>query len=66
MPDFRNVLNTFVRHDHDLEPEHPRLFRFIENWQDTIEGALHSVRFTRRKMISPGEWSNVVGEFRYH
>jgi len=27
---------------------------------------LHSVRFTHRKMIAPGEWRNVVGEFRLH
>ena len=40
------------------------LFKFIEFWQDEIEGPLHSVRFTHRKMIAPGEWRNVVGEFR--
>ena len=38
----------------------------VQGWQDEIEGPLHSVRFTHRKMISPGEWRNVVGEFRYH
>ena len=29
MPDYRNVLNTFVWQDYDLAPDHPRLFRFI-------------------------------------
>jgi len=24
------------------------------------------VRFTHRKLIGPGEWRNVVGEFRLH
>ncbi len=64
MPDYRNVLNTFVWQDYDLAPDHPRLFKFIEFWQAEIEGPLHSVRFTHRKMIAPGEWRNVVGEFR--
>ena len=40
--------------------------KFIEFWQREIEGPLHSVRFTHRKMISPGEWRNVTGEFTYH
>ncbi|AWI85586.1 aspartate-semialdehyde dehydrogenase [Alloyangia pacifica] len=66
MPDYQNVLNTFVWQEYDLAPDHPRLFRFIEFWQEEIEGPLHSVRFTHRKMISAGEWRQVVGEFRYH
>ena len=35
-------------------------------WQEKIDGPLHSVRFTHRKLIAPGEWRNVVGEFRVH
>jgi len=63
IPDFQNVLNTYVWQEYDLAPDHPELFKFIEFWQDSIEGPLHSVRFSHRKMISPGEWRNVTGEF---
>jgi uncharacterized protein Usg len=66
MPDYRNVLNSFVWQEYDLAPDYPKLFGFIEFWQEKIEGPLHSVRFTHRKMIAPGEWRNVVGEFRLH
>lgn len=66
MPDYTHVLNTFVWQDYDLAPDHPRLFKFIEYWQEEIEGPLHSVRFVHRKMISPGEWRNVVGEIPVH
>ncbi|MBN2631346.1 MAG: usg protein [Rhodobacteraceae bacterium] len=66
LPDYRNVLNTFVWQDYDLAPDYPRLFKFIEHWQETIEGPLHSVRFTHKRLISPGEWRNVVGELRLH
>ena len=64
MPDYRNVLNSFVWQDYDLAPDYPQLFHFIEYWQDQMDGPLHSVRFTHRKWIGPGEWRNVVGEFR--
>lgn len=63
MPDYRNVLNSFVWQEYDLAPEYPRLYKFIEFWRAKIEGPLHTVRFTHRKLISPGEWRNVVGEF---
>ncbi|MBI1418033.1 MAG: aspartate-semialdehyde dehydrogenase [Limimaricola sp.] len=63
MPDHPHVINTFVWQDYDQAPDHARLFRFIEYWQESIEGPLHSVRFVHRKMISPGEWRNLVGEY---
>lgn len=66
MPDHRNVLNTFIWQDYDQAPDHERLFGFIEFWQAEIEGPLHSVRFTHRTLVAPGEWRNVVGEFRLH
>lgn len=66
IPDFRNVLNTFVWQEYDLAPDYPKLFDFIGFWQGQIEGPLHSVRFTHRKLISAGEWRQVVGEWRLH
>ena len=66
MPDFSHVLNTYVWQDYDLAPDHPRLFEFIEFWQRELDGPLHSVRFTHRKMISPGEWRNVTGVLNLH
>ena len=66
MPDYPHVLNTFVWQDYDLAPDHEKLLGFIGFWQAEIEGPLHSVRYTHRKLVAPGEWRNVVGEFRYH
>ena len=36
MPDFQNVLNSFVWQEYDLAPDHPRLFKFIDFWQREI------------------------------
>lgn len=66
MPDHPHVLNSFVWQDYDLAPDHDRLLKFIGFWREEMDGPLHSVVFTHRKMISPGEWRNVVGEFKYH
>ncbi|MCY3995503.1 MAG: usg protein [Rhodobacter sp.] len=66
MPDYLNVLNSFIWQDYDLAPKHPKLCGFIKFWKEEIEGPLHSVRFSHRRMISPGSWRNVVGEFTVH
>ena len=66
LPDFHSLLQEYIWQDYDLAPDYPKLFSFIEFWQEKIEGPLHSVRFTHRKLISPGEWRTVVGEFRLH
>lgn len=52
--------------DYDLAPDHPKLFEFVEFWQSKLDGPLHSVRFTHRKLIGAGEWQNQVGEFTLH
>lgn len=66
LPDHPAVLNSFVWQEYDLAPDHDRLLGFIEYWRAEIEGPLHSVRFVHRRLISPGMWRNVTGEFTYH
>jgi uncharacterized protein Usg len=66
IPDYRHVLNSFIWQDYDLAPDYPRLFQFIEFWQRELDCPLHSVRFTHRKLIAPGEWRNVTGEWTVH
>lgn len=66
MPDYIHVLNTFTWQDYDIGPDYPKLFKFIEFWQREIEGPLHSVEFTHRKLIAPGEWRHVKGVFTLH
>ena len=66
MPDYQNVLNSFHWQEYDLAPDYPALFAFIEFWQTKIEGPLHSVRFTHRKLVAPSEWRNVTHELYLH
>ena len=66
MPDYVHVLNSFIWQDYDIAPDHPKLFKFIEFWQEKLEGPLHSVCFTHRRELAPGKWRNVKGEFSFH
>ena len=64
MPDHPGLLQTFVWQHYDLAPKFPALYRFIDFWQEKIEGALHSVSYTHKRLIAPNEWRNVSGELR--
>ncbi|HEU0223015.1 MAG TPA: usg protein [Paracoccaceae bacterium] len=63
MPDYRNLIQTYVWQEYDLAPDFPKLFGFLDFWRREIEGPLHSVVYTHRRLIRPGEWRRVDGEF---
>ncbi|MEZ5812299.1 MAG: usg protein [Rhizobiaceae bacterium] len=66
MPDHPHVLQSFIWQTYDIAPKFPVLFRFIDFWKEKIEGPLHSIRYTHRKLISASEWRNVSGELVLH
>jgi uncharacterized protein Usg len=66
LPDHPHVLQTFVWQEYDLAPKFPVLHRFIEFWKAKLEGPLHSVSYTHKRLIAPNEWRNVNGEFVLH
>lgn len=63
MPDHPHLLQSYVWQDYDIAPKFPVLIGFIDFWKTRLEGPLHSVRYTHRKLISPSEWRRVDGEF---
>ena len=66
LPDHPHVLQTFIWQDYDLAPKFPVLFGFIEFWRAKLDGPLHSVYYTHRKLIAANEWRRVDGEFVLH
>ena len=66
MPDHPAVLQTYVWQDYDLAPRFPVLLKFLDFWREKLEGPLHSIRYTHRRLIAPNEWRNVQGQFMFH
>lgn len=60
LPDHPSVLQTFVWQEFDLLPDFPMLKRFLDFWERSIEGRLHSVRVAGVRLITPGEARMVV------
>ena len=66
LPDHPHLLQTFVWQHYDLAPKFPALYRFIDFWKEKLDGPLHSVSYTHKRLIAPNEWRNVNGEFVLH
>ena len=66
LPDHPRLLQEFVWQHYDLAPKFPELYRFLEFWRERIEGPLHSVSYTHKRLIAPNEWRNVAGELTLH
>ncbi|TCR62448.1 usg protein [Rhizobium sp. BK376] len=64
IPDFESVLQTYVWQDYDLAPDFPEMHRFLDFWRDSLDGPLHSVRYSHQRLVGPNEWRRVEGEFK--
>jgi uncharacterized protein Usg len=66
MPDFQTVLQSYIWQEFDMAPEFPKLHGFLGFWQEKLDGPIHSVQYSHQKLIKPGEWRKVDGEFLVH
>jgi len=66
MPDHLDLLQSYVWQDYDLAPDFPRMAKFLDFWQANLDGPLHSVRYSHRRLIHPGEYRRVDGEILLH
>jgi len=65
-PDHPWLLQSYVWQEYDLCPKFPELQRFLEFWQKSLDGMLHSVTVAHSKLIKPADLTAVDGVFRLH
>jgi len=64
--DHPSFLQTYVWQDYDMWPKFPVLQRFLDFWNTSLEGPLHSVTVAHSRLIKPAELRAVDGVFRLH
>ena len=64
LPDYPNMLQTYIWQEMDLQPDFPVLRRFLDFWQAKLDGKLHSVRVASHGIITPGEMRFADAEYR--
>lgn len=60
LPDHPAVLQSFVWQQLDIAPRYPMLRKFLDFWERSIEGRLHSVRLASVGVISAAEWRHAA------
>lgn len=62
LPDYPELLQSFIWQDLDIVPEFPVLTRFLDFWQRNLEGRVHSVLVAAATLIKPAEFRFVKGQ----
>jgi len=62
MPDHPGLLQSYVWQDLDTAPRYPVLRRFLEFWNDNLDGALYLVRIASLPVVQPSEFRFVDGD----
>ena len=66
LPDFPDVLQSYIWQELDLAPKFPVLSQFLDFWRDNIEGPLFQVRVASAALVKPSEIRVVNKEFLIH
>lgn len=66
MPDHPGLLQSFVWQFHDVAPDYPRLFKFLDFWRVEIETAIHSVEIAHKRLVNACEVRNARFHGRLH
>ncbi len=63
LPDHPALLQSYVWQDYDLAPRFPKLLVFLEFWNGNLDGKVHRVRVTNKRLIDPAEFRFLGGRF---
>ncbi len=66
LPDYPALLQSYIWQEYDLAPDFPEMHGFLKFWRETLDGVLHSVRYSHKRLVSASEWRSLDGEFMLH
>ena len=66
LPDYPELLQTYIWQEYDQAPSYPTLKKFLDFWEAKLDGRLHSVRVASNKLIYPNEFHFADAEYQLH
>ena len=66
LPDYPELLQTFIWQSLDISPDFPRLQTFLIFWEKNIEGRLFSVKVAQAESLEGSKTQFAKGEFILH
>ncbi len=55
LPDHPSIMQRFTWQEYDKSPDFPQLYRFLEFWQASLDGKLHSVEIMSADLLHRGD-----------
>ena len=52
LPDHPHLLQSYIWQEYDLAPHFPELKKFLDFWEENLDGRLHSVRIASKSIIA--------------
>ncbi|MRG72530.1 Usg family protein [Alphaproteobacteria bacterium HT1-32] len=66
LPDYPRLLQSYIWQELDLAPQYPILKKFLDFWEDNLDGRLHSVKLASREIVRPSEFRLANVELTMH
>ncbi len=66
LPDYPRLLQSYIWQELDLAPQYPILKKFLDFWEDNLDGRLHSVKLASREVVRPSEFRLANVELTMH
>jgi len=66
IPDYPDLIQSYIWQELDISPEFPRLHAFLEYWEKNLEGKLYSVKVAQSEVIGIPEPRFADEEFTLH
>lgn len=65
-PDHPGLLQNFIWQHLDLAPQFPELKKFLDFWEENIDGPLHTVTVVSKALVKPAEFTFADIELKIH
>jgi uncharacterized protein Usg len=66
LPDYPQLLQSYIWQEYDLAPDFPVLHRFLDFWEKNLEGRLHSVKIMCASHLSTQDLQHIRHAFQVH
>lgn len=66
LPDHPHILQSYIWQFADVSPSFPRLMKFLDYWEETLEGKIHSVQLAHASLLRPAELKHADGSWTLH
>ncbi len=66
LPDYPDLLQTFIWQTMDIAPSFPSIRKFLLHWEQNLEGKLHSAKVMSTSLIKPSEFRLIDQSWQIH